>query len=78
MVNELHKHYSYNCLTDEQFTRFMLDGLDSDEAMVCDCDECGSFMLPESPKDSNRCECGNRRCYVVCGEELDSFYIEVD
>jgi hypothetical protein len=75
-MTPLHAHYSYNCLTVEQFKVFANTYDLAEDDMDCDCDECGSFSLVSDPRNSNRCDCGNRRCYIVCDGDL--FTVEVD
>lgn len=81
MVNELHRHYSYNCLTDEQFNLFIKqygERLPNGVEMPCPCDDCDTFWLPETPFDTRRCDCGNRRCYLICEQYRDEPYFWVD
>lgn len=76
MVNELHKHYSYNCLSDDDFKLFVEQGKLGTE-MSCPCDECGTFYTPDEVSDYHRCNCGNRRCYLQISDS-GHFYVEVD
>jgi len=58
--DELHKEYSYNCLTAEEFKLFQNTYILGDE-LPCACDECGVFIIGSK----KRCACDNRRCYIT-------------
>ena len=72
---DLHAHYSYNCLTWEQFLQFLATDQDQ-EIWSIDCEECGKFYPPDSAIDCHRCGCGNRRCYFIAHEEDGPLYFE--
>lgn len=62
---EWHKEYAFNCLSDEEFALFSETHNEGDEMYVDDhyC-ECETFTLD----GYHRCNCGNRRCYIVKDE----------
>lgn len=63
ITDELHKTYSFNCLTAEEFKELQEMHELGDE-FSCECDECGVWYLG----DGRRCSCGNRRCYLIADQ----------
>jgi hypothetical protein len=72
--DEWHKEPAFNCLSDEDF-KVLQDTYQVGVSLKVDECECGVFQLD----GYHRCACGNRRCYLVCGEcgGEKFFYVEV-
>lgn len=62
---EWHKHEAFSSLSKEEF-ELLQNTYEVGDDLPCDCDECGSFII----WNNRRCDCGNRRCYLVYNKHL--------